>query len=156
MELYREFFSLIEALNRKGLQYSVVGGIALAFHSLPRFTRDIDLLAKPVDLATYREILKELGYSELSKPWTFQNTKITLHRFGKKSFEANEELIVVDLLIGNEDRHAEIIEKSITDESPAGRVRLARREDLIWMKQIRGSKQDEVDIDNLENGNEQN
>jgi len=156
VELYREFFSLIEALNRKGLQYSVVGGIALAFHSLPRFTRDIDLLAKPVDLATYREILKELGYSELSKPWTFQNTKITLHRFGKKSFEANEELIVVDLLIGNEDRHAEIIEKSITDESPAGRVRLARREDLIWMKQIRGSKQDEVDIDNLENGNEQN
>ena len=156
MELYREFFSLIEALNRKGLQYSVVGGIALAFHSLPRFTRDIDLLAKPVDLATYREILKELGYSELSKPWTFQNTKITLHRFGKKSSEVDEELIVVDLLIGNEDRHAEIIEKSITDESPAGRVRLARREDLIWMKQIRGSKQDEVDIDNLENGNEQN
>ena len=156
MELYREFFALIEALNRKGLEYSVVGGIALAFHSLPRFTRDIDLLAKPVDLATYREILRELGYSELSKPWTFQNTKITLHRFGKRSFDDDQELIVVDLLIGNEDRHAEIIEKSITDESPAGRVRLARREDLIWMKQIRGSKQDEADIDNLEKGNEQN
>ena len=156
MELYREFFSLIEALNREALEYSVVGGIALAFHSQPRFTRDIDLLCKLVDLESYRKILGELGYCELSKPWTFQNTNITLHRFGKKCSEADEELLVVDLLIGNEDRHAEIIEKSITDESPAGRVRLARREDLIWMKQIRGSKQDEADIDNLEKGNEQN
>ena len=44
MELYREFFAVIKALNKKGLDYSVVGGIALAFHSQPRFTRDIEKL----------------------------------------------------------------------------------------------------------------
>ena len=50
MELFREFFAVIEDLNDEGLAYSVVGGIALAFHSQPKFTRDIDILARPADL----------------------------------------------------------------------------------------------------------
>ncbi len=91
-----------------------------------------------------------MGYSELAEPWTFSNTNITLHRFGKPSVEDDQDLILVDLLIGNEDAHAAIIEQSIFDESPAGKVRLATREDLIWMKRIRGSKQDEADIEKLE------
>lgn len=121
-----------------------------AFHSQPRFTRDIDILGKPADLERYREILAKLGYTEIAKPWTFQKTNITMHRFGKRSLEHNEELIVIDLLLGHEDRHAEIIEQSILDESPAGKVSLATREDLIWMKRIRGSKQDAADIEKLE------
>jgi len=150
MELFREFFAVIEGLNQEGLAYSVVGGIALAFHSQPRFTRDIDILGKPTDLERYRSIFAKLGYAEAGKPWTFQQTNITLHRFGKRSLEHDEELIVVDLLLGHEDRHAEIIKQSTLDESPAGKVSLATREDLIWMKRIRGSKQDAADIEKLE------
>lgn len=150
MELFREFFSVVEGLNREGLAYSVVGGIALAFHAQPRFTRDIDILAKPVDLERYKGVFGKLGYTELAEPWTFKNTKITMHRFGKPSLEYDEDLIVIDLLLGHEERHAAIIEQSILDESPAGTVRLASREDLIWMKQIRGSKMDEADIEKLE------
>ena len=104
MELYREFFAVIGALNKKGLDYSVVGGIALAFHAQPRFTRDIDILARPIDLPVYKEIFKGLGYQDLSKPLTFQNTNITLHRFCKQSLEDNEEMLVIDLLLGYEDR----------------------------------------------------
>ena len=85
MELYREFFSAIQGLNREGLAYSVVGGIALAFHSQPRFTRDIDILAKPTDLKRYRQIFSQLGYVALTAPRDFQKTKITLHRFGKRA-----------------------------------------------------------------------
>jgi len=150
MELYREFFSVIEGLNREGLAYSVVGGIALAFYSQPRFTRDIDILAKPVDLERYRVVFNKLGYTELAEPWDFQKTKITLHRFCKASIDQDHDMIEIDLLIGHEDRHSEIIEQSTLDESPAGKVRLATREDLIWMKRIRGSKQDEADIEKLE------
>lgn len=152
MELFREFFSVVKDLNREGLAYSVVGGIALAFHAQPRFTRDIDILAKPVDLECYKSIFSKLGYTELAKPWTLKNTKITMHRFGKPSMEHDEDLIVIDLLLGHEERHAAIIEQSTLDESPAGTVRLASREDLIWMKQIRGSKMDEADIEKLEGG----
>ena len=150
MELYREFFSIIKSLNEAGLAYSVVGGIALAFHAQPRFTRDIDILAKPADLPRYQELFNDLGYTELTEPWTFKNTEITMHRFGKRSTEDDQDLILIDLLIGHEDKHAAIIEQSIIDVSPAGNVHLATREDLIWMKRIRGSKQDEADIEKLE------
>ncbi|MBD5780950.1 nucleotidyltransferase [Pelagicoccus sp. NFK12] len=154
MELYREFFSIIEKLNEHGLDYSVVGGIALAFHDTPRFTRDIDILAKPADLEKYEGIFQKLGYHKTSEPWSFGSTQLTMHRFGKKSEEDEEELVVIDLLIGHESRHHEIIDASIIDDSPAGKVRLAQREDLIWMKKLRGSKQDEADIENLESKND--
>jgi hypothetical protein len=155
MELYREFFSIIEALNKRELKYSVVGGIALAFHAEPRFTKDIDILAKPIDLPVYEEVFQELGYYKFAEPWTFENTNITLHRFSKLSVEDDKDMIVVDLLIGNEGKYEEIINNSITDISSIGKVYLAQREDLIWMKKIRGSKQDEADIEKLENKNEQ-
>ena len=155
MELYREFFQIIRKLNEHDAAYSVVGGIALAFHSLPRFTRDIDILGTPSDLKKYQEVFSELGYISLGKPWTFVNTDMTLHRYGKKSNVSKEELLVVDLLIGNEPAHLKIIEQSIVDESSAGNVSLARREDLIWMKEIRGSSQDLVDIEKLKESHDQ-
>jgi hypothetical protein len=150
MELYREFFALIEKLNEAGIEYSVVGGIALAFHAQPRFTRDIDILAKPADLDAYERIFEELGYFRTSQPWTFAKTNITLHRFGKPSIEDPEELIMVDLLIGNESVHEEIIKRSLFDQSSVGNVMLATKDDLIWMKKLRGSRQDEADIEKLE------
>jgi hypothetical protein len=155
MELYREFFAIINALNKRGLEYAVVGGIAMAFHSQPRFTRDIDILARPVDLSVYENIFLSLGYARLGEPWTLHNTPITIHRFGKATALADDDMIVIDLLIGNEERHAEIIAQCLTDASPAGTVRLASREDLIWMKQARGSKQDEADIERLREQDEQ-
>ncbi|RZO66950.1 MAG: hypothetical protein EVA71_11810, partial [Limisphaerales bacterium] len=65
MELYREFFQIIRKLNEHDAAYSVVGEIALAFHSLPRFTRDIDILGTPSDLKKYQEVFSELGYISL-------------------------------------------------------------------------------------------
>jgi len=149
MELFREFFGIAEAINEEGLEYSVVGGIAMAFHSEPRFTRDIDILARPPDLPRYRDIFSKLGFVESARPIGFVKTKMTLHRFWKKSVEDREDLIVVDLLIGHEEVHESIIRDSLIDESSVGMIRLAKKNDLIWMKKIRGSKQDEADIERL-------
>lgn len=44
LRFVREFFTVTVAMNQEGLAYSVVGGLALAFHSQPRFTRDIEKL----------------------------------------------------------------------------------------------------------------
>ena len=102
----------------------------------------------------YRAVFANLGYTELTEPWTFRNTHITMHCFGKQSSEHDADLIVIDLLLGHQDKHAEIIAQSVLDESPAETVRLATREDLIWMKQMRGSKTDQADIEQLEANDE--
>ena len=39
----RDFEELLDALNRRGVEYLIVGGYALALHGLPRFTKDLDI-----------------------------------------------------------------------------------------------------------------
>ncbi len=39
-------FAKYAALNEANIEYAVVGGIALSFHTQPRYTKDIDLFSK--------------------------------------------------------------------------------------------------------------
>lgn len=118
----------------------------MAFHDQPRFTKDIDIILDPNDFERLKEILLNLGYEEKSQPWTFQRTNITLHRFTKIE---GEEYLILDILLGHEDRHREIIEKALTAESEEGEIKVVRKEDLVWLKEKRNSDQDKVDIKKL-------
>jgi len=44
MNLFEDFSSIIKQFNKNGISYALIGGIALAFHDEPRFTKDIDFL----------------------------------------------------------------------------------------------------------------
>jgi hypothetical protein len=59
--------------------------------------------------------------------------------------------LTIDLLVGNEERHKEIIKNAVVEETEYGLTCIASREDLIWMKRLRNSKQDIADIEALEN-----
>ncbi len=148
MNLYNEFFSIIPYFNKMGVRYAVVGGIALAFHDRPRFTDDIDILVHPEDLELVKITFDRLDYRESTNPWTFKNTNLTLHRFLK--IVPDDELIV-DILLANTDKHQKIISDAIDADSKDGIIRVARKVDLIWLKQFRNSSQDKVDIENLKN-----
>ena len=39
--------ALVRALNREGVEYSVVGAVALGLHGLARATEDVDLFVRP-------------------------------------------------------------------------------------------------------------
>ena len=148
MKIYDEFFSIIKKLNEANIHYAVVGGIALSFHTQPRYTKDIDILLLEGDIDNLKSILKKMGYTFEANPWTFKNTNITLHRLTKIE---GEDSLTIDLLVGNEGRHKEIIENAIVEETEYGLTCIASREDLIWMKRFRNSKQDIADIEALEN-----
>ena len=134
--------------NSRGLKYAIVDGIAMAFHKSPRFTRDIDILVLPEDIKEITEITNSLGYLESSSPWKFKNTNLILHRFIKT---VAEDHLLLDILASNEDRYKKIIENSVSTESHEGIIRIARKSDLIWLKKLRNSDQDKVDIRKLEN-----
>ncbi len=42
-----EFLQIIDALNRHGVDYMVVGGFAVFLHGVPRFTADLDVFVRP-------------------------------------------------------------------------------------------------------------
>ncbi len=120
----------------------------MAFHDLPRFTKDIDLLIVPEDAEAVRGVLEASGYFESAQPWTFSSTGITRRRFCR--VEEREHLLV-DVMIGGKPRHREIVERSLITEAAEGTIRFARKEDLIWMKRQRNSPRDRADIEGLTN-----
>ncbi len=100
------------------------------------------------DLERVTEALKREGFFKSSSPWTFKDSKLTLHRFMK--VEDLEE-ILIDVLVAGDGRHQEIIANALEAESEGtGVVRVASKSDLIWLKRQRNSKQDQADIARLE------
>ena len=145
MNLYEEFFDVVRAFHGKGVRYALVGGLSLAFHGRPRFTRDIDLLVHPDDQDDVREVLEPMGYRRTAPPWSFTGSRLVLHRFLKPG---KDDEMVVDVIVADE-THIGILADAIQADSDAGPVPVARRQDIIRLKRSRNSKQDQADIEAL-------
>ena len=146
MNSFQEFQLLIGDLEKNQIRYVLIGGVAMAFHDEPRFTRDIDLLLSNDDFAGFKKLVKEKGYIESAEPWTFKNIELTMHRFLKVE---NEESMLIDVLIPSSEEIMRIIDNADIAESENGIVRIASKKDLIRLKSIRNSKQDQADIERL-------
>ncbi len=147
MNIFEEFQKIVSVIDNNNLEYALVGGVAMAFHDEARFTRDIDIMLLPGDIELLTDLLSVIGYSESASPWTFQNTDMTLHRFVKIE---GDEYMQLDVLTADMPRTRQILKNSLTAESVYGTVRVASRADLIWMKSLRNSDQDRVDIKRLQ------
>ena len=121
----------------------------MAFYAEPRFTRDVDLLVDSDDFDKAKDILEAAGYFESITPWTFRKVAIELHRFLKVA--PPEEEMLIDVLVAKDEETRRIIRDAVEAESEEGKVMVVNRKDLIWLKSMRDSKQDQADIERLEN-----
>lgn len=66
MKLDKDLREFIELLNSLRVDYIVVGGHAVAFHGHPRFTGDIDFLARPSHENSERliNVIREFGFAD--------------------------------------------------------------------------------------------
>ena len=149
MNVFEEFKRLVSELEKQAVRYVLVGGVAMAFYTEPRFTRDIDLLVDSEDFRKTKGILEEHGYFESASPWTFPNVAIELHRFLKVVMNEEDEMLI-DILVARNEEVRRIIRNAVEAESEEGKVMLANKRDLIWLKRARSSKQDQADIEKLE------
>lgn len=67
MELNSDFKELFELFIGKSVKFVIVGGYALAFHGVPRYTGDIDILIAPTAENAARVVLalEEFGFSSV-------------------------------------------------------------------------------------------
>ena len=149
MNVFEEFKGIILELEKQKVRYALVGGVAMAFYSEPRFTRDIDILVDIDDFEKAKGLLEKDGYFESASPLTFRNVAVELLRFLK--IVAPEDAMMIDILIAKDEEVSRIIQNAVEAESEEGRVMLADKKDLIWLKRSRDSKQDQADIERLEN-----
>lgn len=49
---------VLRRFNENGVRYCLVGGLALAHHSIPRLTQDVDVLVLPEDLPLVQKVLE--------------------------------------------------------------------------------------------------
>ncbi len=61
-DVYETLRRLAARLKEKGLEYAVIGGMALVAHGYRRFTEDVDVLMTPETLRLFKEKFAGLGY----------------------------------------------------------------------------------------------
>jgi hypothetical protein len=148
MDLYLELRGLIEALAGQRVEYALCGGLALAFHGHPRFTRDIDILLKPDDLERALTVFRDRGFTAEGgrlKLGTGERT-VELFRISKVD---GADVLTLDLLLANRTLAAAWNGREVFewDGRPVWVVSAAG---LANMKRLAGRDQDLVDIKKLE------
>lgn len=70
MDTIEDFEDLLDAFERFGVRYLVIGGLAFIFHAKPRYTKDMDLWIDPdrVNVAQANQALADFGSPYLLDP----------------------------------------------------------------------------------------
>jgi predicted nucleotidyltransferase len=71
---------VLNRLNEAGVRYCLVGGLALAHHSVPRQTQDVDILVLPEDLELVQHLLQghELHGTSVVMVFKIDETRIDI------------------------------------------------------------------------------
>ena len=67
MSLPRDWRAFIESLNSRGVEYLIVGAVALAHHGFPRYTGALDILVRnsPENAQRLESVLQGFGFGDL-------------------------------------------------------------------------------------------
>ena len=150
MDLYDEFKALIERLNDRELDYALCGGLAMAVHSAPRATMDIDLLIRPEALEGVMAVARDLGYTIKAEPMTFADGAVRIQRVSKIDPDSGDVLMLGLMPVTTALGEAWESRKEVEWED--GRLWVVSREGMIALKLLRGSPVDLEDVERLKKG----
>jgi hypothetical protein len=154
MNLQEEFLALIDALNRDRAEYGVCGGIALAIHGFPRFTKDIDILVLPQDLDRVVAVAATRGFIVAANPLRFDIGTSKEREVRRISKIDGEDVMTLDLLLAKG-----VLQEAWGDREEfewQGRVvKAVSATALAQMKRIAGRDQDLLDVRKLEGGEDE-
>ena len=74
--LESELRELVRLFNQEKIEYALCGGMAVAIHGFPRFTKDIDFLVPPESLDRARVIAATVGFLDESGRIPFSDSDV--------------------------------------------------------------------------------
>jgi hypothetical protein len=154
MDLLEELKDLAGTLDRKGIDYALCGGLAIAIYAKPRATLDIDVMIAPDFLLETKAVAQELGFVMSSMPMEFKGGAVKIHRLTKIDKDSGEHL-VLDLLIVTPETRKAWDERRVV-EWEGGALKVVSPQGLILLKSLRGSGQDQDDIEYLRSLEDEN
>ncbi len=145
MTLLEQLATIVKALDQAGVEYALVGGLAVAVWGAPRATQDIDLLVRPESVDDIVAAIEPLGFRFRALPMTFSDG-MQLQRVSKIEDGA---LLTLDLILVDQN-----LEPAWTSrlelELDGAPIWVISRSALIQMKAAAGRPQDAADIQKLE------
>ena len=141
-----DFKEFIELLQKREVEFLIVGGFAVALHGYPRYTDDLDILIKRQDRKAKKviEVLNDIGFGSLG--------------FVEQDF-LNEDMIIqlgypplrIDLItsISGIDNYDEIFGNAIKIESSEINLNIISLDDLIKNKDSTNRPIDKIDSSKL-------
>jgi hypothetical protein len=149
LDLAAEFEGIVGALNRGAIEYAVCGGFAMAIHGYPRATVDIDLLIRPEDEERVYAAVEPLGFRFRARPMHFAAGAMEIRRVSKVGPAGDT--LMLDLLLVTE-ASERVWSDRLTLRWREMEVSVVSPEGLIALKTSRSSKQDQADIERLQEG----
>jgi len=144
MVLLDELLRTTRALDDAGIDYALVGGLAVAVWGAPRATKDIDLLLRSIDLDRAVEVAKDQGFDIVALRIVFRDgmelQRVTRAQAG--------ELLTLDFLVVNDNLEPVWASRRRLAVG-RGELWVISREALIAMKALAGRPQDLADIERL-------
>ena len=146
-DLLTELRSITDALDLARVDYALCGGVALAIYGIPRATIDIDMLVAPDQVPAAEGVLGQLGYRLAAAPMRLAGGTVTITRLVKPEPDS-EDVLMVDLL------HVTPALESVWQSRRRiawdhGAIATVSRAGLVALKRLRGSGQDQDDIERL-------
>jgi predicted nucleotidyltransferase len=118
--LGRQIAEVTAALNARGVQFALIGGLALASHRVVRATQDVDLLADAERAGEIDAELARLGYRCLHRSTDAGN------------YARGDER--VDLLYASRPIARRLLANAVESETSLGTLRVVTAEGLIGFK----------------------
>jgi len=157
MEL--DFKTIFKELNDIGIDYLVIGGLAVNFHGIPRMTYDIDLmiLLQPDNIRKLVAKLTQWGYKPKLPvdPYDIADESRRndwIRDKGMKAFNFYSEKLPIgeiDLVFDSPLSYDELKSRSITVDISEVKIPAVSIHDLIALKLSAGRKQDISDVEHL-------
>jgi len=150
------YLDVIDTLNKAGVRYTVVGGVAAILHGAPRMTGDLDLAAplERENLIKFVEAMERLGYKARVPvdPFALSDAEARASRITEEGMKAftffhpKKPFAEVDLLIDETIDFQGIWERRKDLQAGEITVPVASVDDLIEMKQALSRDKDLADI----------
>lgn len=150
MPIPKDWRAFIESLNSNGVEHLVVGAFALAYHGIPRYTGDLDILIRnsPENARRIEAALLAFGFGDLGLT---ANAFVDSYQVIQLGTAPNR----IDLLTSITGvPFGEAWAGKVGGEIDGIAVNFIGRPDLIRNKKATGSNQDRADVEALESSSE--
>ena len=141
----KDFEDLLRSFNKHRVKYCIVGAFAVAFHALPRYTKDMDIFVEPSqsNAAKIISALREFGFAAMQLSASDFSAEGRIIQLGY-------EPVRVDILTSIEGcAFAEVWKNRKTGRYGKTRVYFIGLNELIKNKRASQRKQDLADLELL-------